>query len=74
MSEVKHTNPITNSVKDELGDPIKGTFYEQELQPSAHVIFRIERVLRKKKNQVYVKWKGYSNAFYSWIPVAGLEV
>ena len=55
VSEVKHTNPITYSVKDELGEPIKGTFYEQELQSSVQEIFRIERVLRKKKNQVYVK-------------------
>ena len=73
LSEVKHTNPITYSVKDELGEPIKGIFYEQELQSSVQEIFRIERVLRKKKNQVYVKWKGYSNAFNSWIPVADLE-
>ena len=70
VSEVKHTNPITYSVKAELGEPIKCTFYEQELQSSVQEIFRIERVLRKKKNQVYVKWKGYSNAFNSWIPVA----
>ena len=28
VSEVKHTNPITYSVKAELGEPIKGTFYE----------------------------------------------
>ena len=54
VSEVKHTNPITYSVKDELGELIKGTFYEQELQSSVQEIFRIERVLRKKKNQVYV--------------------
>ena len=60
VSEVKHTNPITYSVKDELGEPIKGTFYEQELQSSVQEIFPIERVFRKKKNQVYVKWKGYS--------------
>ena len=30
VSEVKHTNPITYSVKDDLGEPIKGAFYEQE--------------------------------------------
>ena len=34
VSEVKHTNPISYSVKDELGEPIRGTFYEQELQSS----------------------------------------
>ena len=32
VSEVKHTNPITYSVKDLIGEPVKGTFYEQELQ------------------------------------------
>ena len=73
VSEVKHANPITSNVKDELGEPIKGTFYEQELQSSVQENFRIERVLRKKKNQVYVKWKGYSNAFNPWIPVADLQ-
>ena len=37
-----------------LGEPDQGTFYEQL---SAQEIFRIERVLKKKKNQVFVKWK-----------------
>ena len=45
----------------------------QELQLSVHEIFSIERVLKKKKNQVLVKWKGCRNAFNSWIPLADLE-
>ena len=73
VSEVKHTNPITYSVKDLIGEPVKGTFYEQELQATAHEIFRIERVIRSAGNRAYVKWKGYSNAFNSWISVADLE-
>ena len=48
-------------------------FYEQELQLSAQEIFRIERVLKKKKKQVFVKWKGYSDAFNSWVPLTDLE-
>ena len=39
---------------DTLEEPVQGTFYEQELPLSVQEIFRIERVLRKKKNQVYV--------------------
>ena len=70
---MKATNPTTYTIKHKLGVPVRGSFYEQELQLSVQEIFRIERVLRKKKNQVYVKWKGYSNAFNSWIPVADLE-
>ena len=73
ISSVKATNLPTYTIKDQLGEPVRVSFYEQELQLSIQKIFCIERVLRKKKNQVYVKWKGYSNAFNSWIPVADLE-
>ena len=73
ISIVKATNLTTYAIKDQLGEPAQGSVYKQEMQLSAQEIFRIERVLRKKKNQVYVKWKGYSNAFNSWIPVVRLE-
>ena len=29
--------------------------------------FRIEKVIMKKGNKLYVKWKGYDNSFSSWI-------
>ena len=29
--------------------------------------FRIEKVIKKKGNKQYVKWKGYDNLFNSWI-------
>ena len=29
--------------------------------------FRIEKVIKKKENKLYVKWKGYNNSFNSWI-------
>ena len=64
---VKATTASTYTIKDTLGEPVQGTFYEQELQLSVQEIFRIERVLRKKKKQVYAKWKGYSDAFNSWV-------
>ena len=70
---VKATKPPTYTIKDTLGESVQGSFYEQELQLSVQEIFSIERVLRKKKNQVYVKWKGYSNAFNSWIPLTDFE-
>ena len=28
---------------------------------------RIEKVIKKKGDKVYVKWKGYDNSFNSWI-------
>ena len=29
--------------------------------------FRIEKVIKKKVDKLYVKWKGYDNSFNSWI-------
>ena len=72
ISSVKATNPPTYTIKDQLGEPVRGSFYEQELQLSVQEIYRIERILWKKKNQVYVKWNGYRNAFNSWIPSTDL--
>ena len=74
ISSVKATNPPTYTIKDTLGEPVQGTFYEQELQLSAQEVFRIERELKKKKNQVFVKWKGYSDAVNLWVPLTDLEV
>ena len=73
ISSVNATIPPTYTIKDTLGEPVQGTFYEQELQPSVQEIFRIARVLRKKKNQVYGKCKCYSRAFNSWIPLTDIE-
>ena len=72
-SSVKATKPPTNTIKDTLVEPVQGTCYEQERQLSAQESFRIERVLKKKKTQVFVKWKGYSDAFNSWVSLTNLE-
>ena len=73
ISSVKATKPATYTIKNTLREPVQGTFYEQEQQLSAQEFFRIERVLKKKKNQIFVKWKGHSDAFNSWVPLTDLE-
>ena len=34
--------------------------------------FRIEKVIKRKGDKIYVKWKGYDNSFNSWIDKASL--
>ena len=41
ISSVKATKPPTYPINDTLGEPVQGTFYEQELQLNAQEIFRI---------------------------------
>ena len=35
--------------------------------------FRTEKVIKRKGNKLYVKWKGYYNSFNSWIDKKDLE-
>ena len=49
------------------GEEITGNFYEKELQKTNQEKFRIEKVLKRKGDKLYVKWKGYGNLFSSWI-------
>ena len=49
------------------GEEIIGTFYEKELQKTSQEEFRIEKVIKRKGDKMYVKWKGYDNSFNSWI-------
>ena len=34
--------------------------------------FRIEKVIKRKCDKLYVKWKGYNNSFNSWIDKKGM--
>ena len=54
-------------ISDLNGEPITGSFYEKELQKTSQEKFRIEKVLKRKGDKLYVKWKGYDNSFNSWI-------
>ena len=44
-----------------------GIFYEKELQKTSQEEFRIEKIIKRKGDKMYVKWKGYDNSFNSWI-------
>ena len=37
------------------------------MQKTNQTDFRIEKVIKKKSDELYVKWKGYGNLFNSWI-------
>ena len=50
-------------INDLNGEEIKGSFYEKELQKTNQHEFRIEKVIKRKGDKLYVKWKGYDNSF-----------
>ena len=54
------------------GEEIIGSFYEKELQKTNQKEFRIEKIIKKKGDKLFVKWKGYDSWFNSWLDKSDL--
>ena len=57
-------------LKDLNGEKIEGSFYQQELQKTNFKKdneYIIEKILKTKGNQIFIKWRGYDSSFNSWI-------
>ena len=67
VSKIKSTVPLTYVISDLNSEPITGSFYEKELQKTSQEKFRIENIIKRKGDKLYVKWTGYDNSFNSWI-------
>ena len=67
INKIKNTVPWTYAISDLNGEEITGSFYEKELQKTNQKEFRIEKVLKRKGDKLYVKWKGYNSSFNSWL-------
>ncbi|XP_036140706.1 uncharacterized protein LOC118644922 [Monomorium pharaonis] len=62
------TNPVTYVLEDFSGKPIAGGFYEYELQRVANPdVYLVEKILRRKGDDIYVKWLGFDGSHNSWI-------
>ena len=67
IKKIKNTVLWTYVIDDLNGEEIIGIFYEKNLQKIDEQEFRIEKVIKKKGDKLYVKWKAYDNSFNSWI-------
>ena len=72
IKKVKNTVPLTYVVSDPKGEEIVGKFYKTELQKTYQKEFRVEKVIKRKGDKLYVKWKGYDSSFNSWIDKKGI--
>lgn len=67
-------------LKDYTDEPVKGTFYPEELQKvpdDQQRVYRIEKVIKKrgrgKYREVLVKWTGWPDKFNSWVKEAEVQ-
>ena len=55
VSKIKNTVPWTYVINDFNGEEITGTFYAKELQKTNLQEFRIEELIKRKVDKLYVK-------------------
>ena len=51
-----------------------GTFVEKELQKTNQLEFRIEKIIKRSNDKLYVKRKGYNNSFSGRIDKRGIVI
>ena len=80
VHRVQRIAPVMYIIKDQLGEVLKGSFYEEELErviKKSTDLYQVETVLqertRRGRKEVLVKWLGYSEQFNQWISKASLR-
>ena len=67
IKKVKNIVLWTYVISELNGEEIVGTFYEKELQKTNQKEFTVEKVIKRRGDKLYAKWKGYESSFNSWI-------
>lgn len=63
-----NTDPITYLLRSWDNQEIEGSVYAEELQHARNPDeYLVEKILRRRNGQVYVKWLGFGDQFNSWI-------
>ena len=64
IKKVKNTILWTYVISGLKGEVV-GTFYKKVLQKINQKQFRVEKVIKRKGNKLYVKWESYNSSFNS---------
>ena len=69
---LKNYKPIVYKLKDLAQEELEGAFYREQLQKTNQEIYRIDKVLRKRKlaggtSESLVHWSGFPAKFDSWV-------
>ena len=78
IAKIKNNFPWRYVISDLKGEGIVGTFYKKELQIPNQNQFRVEKVIKKKSNKLYVKCKAtiilltvglIKKTLYKWVNI-----
>ena len=67
IKKLWNTVPWTYVINAFNSAEIVGRFYKNEFWKKNQKVFRIEKVIKRKGDKLYVKWNSYYNSFNSLI-------
>lgn len=68
IRKVQYTAPITYLIESLSGEEILGTVYVEELKLTNMIeLYLVEKIIRKKGGECYVKWLGFDSTHNSWV-------
>ena len=75
IAKVFRGDPNMYELTDVDDEPIIGKFYEEELSAinKTDDVYRVEKILRRRKGQPLVKWARYDSKHNSWIPIKDIQ-
>lgn len=74
IRKVQPTNPITYLLKDWKDVEIEGSVYAEELLLAKYPdVYLVEKVLKRRNGQAFVKWLGFDDEFNEWIDAENLN-
>ena len=68
LKKVKNIVLSTYVISDLNVEVIVGAFYKKEFQEINQLESRVEKVIKRKGDNLYVKWKGYKIVLNSYFP------
>ena len=63
ITKVKNIVPWTYAISDLNREETFGTLYKKELEKTNQKEFRVEKIIKRKRDKLYLKWKNYDNSF-----------
>ena len=67
IKKVKNNVPWIFVISDLKGEEIVRSLYKKELQKTNQKGCKVQKVIKRAGDKLYIKWKGYDNSFNSWI-------
>jgi len=69
ITKVCNTRPVTYKLQDYHGRPMLGGFYNEEISKTNYPgVYLVERVLKRRRGKVLVKFLGFDDSENAWIP------